>query len=103
MVLRSQDTVGRLGGEEFGVLLPGLDAKAAVGVAHRLRRAVAGLLPEGLPVTVSLGVASGTDDVDALLGRADECLYAAKRAGRNRVSLRASRACQAVVVEEAAS
>ena len=103
MVLRSQDTVGRLGGEEFGVLLPGLDAKAAVGVAHRLRRAVAGLRPEGLPVTVSLGVATGTDDVDALLGRADECLYAAKRAGRNRVSLRESRACQAVVVEEVAS
>jgi diguanylate cyclase (GGDEF)-like protein len=99
-VVREFDTVGRLGGEEFGILLPGLDAAGATRVAHRLRRAVAELHPGGYTVTTSLGVATGTDDVDALLARADECLYAAKGAGRNRVSFQDAATGQAVVAEE---
>ncbi|EHJ47781.1 diguanylate cyclase [Solidesulfovibrio carbinoliphilus subsp. oakridgensis] len=77
--------VGRLGGEEFGVLLPGVSGPAAVAMAERLRRSLEALRPDGLAVTASFGVAEGDKDVDALLALADECLYAAKRAGRNRV------------------
>lgn len=95
-VVRERDTVGRLGGEEFGILLPGLDSPAATRVAHRLRQAVAALRPGGLRVTASLGVGTGADGVDALLARADECLYAAKRAGRNRVGCRDAATCRVV-------
>lgn len=79
------DCVGRLGGEEFGVLLPGCDPAGACARAEGLRRAIADLAPGGHAITASLGVAAGDRDVDALLALADECLYAAKRAGRNRV------------------
>jgi diguanylate cyclase (GGDEF)-like protein len=102
-VVRGQDRVGRLGGEEFGILLPGLEAEEAVQVALRLRRAVAALRPGGHAVTASLGVASGTDGVDAILARADECLYAAKGAGRNRVSFRDTATCRATLVENGTS
>lgn len=101
--LRERDTVGRLGGEEFGILLPGLDGPAAVRVAHRLRRAVAALRPGNMPITASLGVATGADGVDALLARADEGLYAAKRAGRNRVGCRDASACRVVAEEGGAA
>ena len=84
-VLRDVDVIGRLGGEEFGVLLPGLERKDAVAVADRLREAVAALRPGGHAVTASLGVASGVMALNDLLARADACLYAAKAAGRNRV------------------
>ncbi len=80
-----RDRVGRLGGEEFGVLLPGVDGPVAAEAAERLRRDIEVLAPLGLPVTVSLGVGADKRDIDALLALADECLYAAKRAGRNRV------------------
>uniref|UniRef100_I2Q490 diguanylate cyclase n=1 Tax=Desulfovibrio sp. U5L TaxID=596152 RepID=I2Q490_9BACT len=83
--LQAPGRVGRLGGEEFGVLLPGVTGPAAVAVAERLRRSLEALQPDGLAVTASFGVAEGAKDVDALLALADECLYAAKRAGRNRV------------------
>jgi len=79
------DCAGRLGGEEFGILLPAGDLAAACAVAERLRLALAELRPGGHAITASLGVAVGQTDVDALLARADEGLYAAKRAGRNRV------------------
>lgn len=84
----------RIGGEEFAVLLPGLDAAAATDVAERVRRAVVNLqiahAPEiGGVATVSIGVAGiepGTDDgPDAMFVAADAALYAAKKAGRNRV------------------
>ena len=84
-VLRDVDVIGRLGGEEFGVLLPGLERKDAVAVADRLREAVAALRPGGHAITASLGVASGVTALNDLLARADACLYAAKDAGRNRV------------------
>jgi two-component system cell cycle response regulator len=89
--LRPYDTVGRYGGEEFLVVLPGCDAAAATGLAERLRRCVAAepVGWEGGPVavTLSLGVAAwdGSVDTAGLLQAADEALYRAKGAGRNRV------------------
>lgn len=83
--LAAGDGAGRLGGEEFGLLLPGCDPAGAIDRAEGLRRALADLAPGGHAITASFGVAAGDRDVDALLALADECLYAAKRAGRNRV------------------
>jgi diguanylate cyclase (GGDEF)-like protein/PAS domain S-box-containing protein len=89
--LRSGDVVGRLGGEEFLLLLPGAGAEDAVAVAERVRAAVeAGGAPGGLgspagsSVTVSLGVATFAGEAAGdLLGRADRALYEAKHSGRN--------------------
>jgi diguanylate cyclase (GGDEF)-like protein len=84
--LRAEDAVGRLGGEEFLVLLPDTDPSAAEHAAERLRAAVAA--SEGpAPVTASVGWATLTDDEepDELVRRADDALYAAKAAGRDRV------------------
>lgn len=81
----------RLGGEEFVVSLPGRDEREAMQIAEALRAAVAasGLAhADGRPLTVSIGVATGAPGplrVDALLNAADEALYRAKAAGRNRV------------------
>lgn len=90
--LRSIDFCGRLGGEEFAVLLPETDAQAAGEIAERLRAAIAGsaVVPEdGPPIryTVSIGVTTLARDsnIDTLLGQADQALYKAKRSGRNRV------------------
>jgi putative nucleotidyltransferase with HDIG domain len=82
-----QDSVFRVGGEEFAVLLPARAAAEAKLVAERLREAVAAT-PFTLPLRVSIGLASWpTDgrDRDTLLSRADDALYGAKRAGKNRV------------------
>ena len=82
----------RFGGEEFLVLMPATDkTEAAHAAAERVRHAVARVdwngIDAGLEVTVSAGVAiAGSDDtVEALIGRADMALYAAKHDGRNRV------------------
>ena len=91
--LRDADLAGRLGGEEFGVLLPDADEDLARAVAERLRAAVAAaVVPlDGageLRFTVSIGAATldpGDADGAALLARADAAMYEAKRAGRNRV------------------
>ena len=90
--LRTTDRLGRFGGEEFLVLMPVTDkAEAAHAAAERVRDAVAQVdwngIDAGLEVTVSAGVAiAGSDDtVEALIGRADMALYAAKHDGRNRV------------------
>jgi diguanylate cyclase (GGDEF)-like protein len=84
--------VARLGGEEFAVVLPEVDLSGAIATAERVRRTLAGepistASGQRLRVTASFGVAetSGTD-WSALLRRADAALYAAKRAGKNRVS-----------------
>jgi diguanylate cyclase (GGDEF)-like protein len=89
--LRSFELIYRLGGEEFLVVLPRVGPDEGVEVAERLRSAVAEARPGGLDVTVSLGVASAQGasvDYDRLFAAADEALYAAKHAGRNRVALR---------------
>jgi two-component system cell cycle response regulator len=83
--LRAEDQLGRLGGEEFLVLLPDTDAEAAVHVAERMRAEVA-LAPTPVPVTVSIGIATWEGEApEELLHRGDEALYAAKEAGRDRV------------------
>jgi diguanylate cyclase (GGDEF)-like protein len=83
--IRGHDNVFRVGGEEFCVVLPGLEHADAVRVAERLRRGVADIASV-LPVTVSLGVASYPThglNRDELLTKADAALYASKRAGKN--------------------
>lgn len=80
--------VGRWGGEEFIVLLPGLAKPDALVLAERLRREISDLPLAGLEVTASFGVASyrGAGDTrDQLFGRADMAMYEAKRSGRNAV------------------
>ncbi|MEO8248045.1 MAG: GGDEF domain-containing protein [Burkholderiales bacterium] len=91
--LRPSDQCGRWGGEEFIVLLPQTTLDAAAEAANRLRRRVKRLdlasLAAGLKVTVSIGVAEAepAETAEATIGRADTALYAAKRAGRNRVAI----------------
>ncbi|MDD3311298.1 PAS domain S-box protein [Pseudodesulfovibrio sp.] len=90
--LREADILGRLGGEEFGVLLPETSRQSALDVAERLRAAVENAILRTnageLRITVSLGVAvmgGTTSSVDGLLKEADVALYQAKENGRNRV------------------
>ena len=92
--IKGQDITARYGGEEFAVVLPNTPLRQALTVADHIRRAV---MSKELKkkstgeilgrVTISVGVAMLThgDDMDSLIGRADACLYAAKRNGRNRV------------------
>jgi diguanylate cyclase (GGDEF)-like protein len=83
--LRAEDALGRLGGEEFLILLPDTQAAAARSVAEKLRAEVA-TAPGAVSVTCSVGVATWSGETpDLLLRRADEALYAAKEAGRDRV------------------
>jgi diguanylate cyclase (GGDEF)-like protein len=89
---RTPDVVARIGGEEFALLLPETSLESARPVAERLRRQVADtpLIVAGAPIfiTVSIGVAEANAemaDVAALMRQADEALYGAKHAGRNRV------------------
>jgi diguanylate cyclase (GGDEF)-like protein len=84
--LRGFDALYRPGGEEFVVVLPGLDAEQGALIAERLRAAVEAARPGALRVTASFGAAAGSDP-HALLEAADRALYASKRAGRNRVSV----------------
>jgi diguanylate cyclase (GGDEF)-like protein len=92
--LRTDDLLGRFGGEEFILVLPGLDTDSAAQVAERIRL---GLCSQpwqtgGYPVnlSISLGVACSDQqgyNFDLLLGAADRALYQAKALGRNRVEL----------------
>lgn len=90
--LRTTDLLGRIGGEEFSIFLPGTDQEGALRLAEKLRAAVETLQPDiggtTLPVTASLGVASrrGPFRLAALQAEADQAMYEAKRQGRNRVS-----------------
>jgi diguanylate cyclase (GGDEF)-like protein/PAS domain S-box-containing protein len=95
VTLRDMDIVGRIGGEEFAVLLPQTASDQALQAAERLRMALAAVripLQGGLPLhfTASFGVTTLADkdtNIDTLLNQADQALYQAKAAGRNRVCL----------------
>jgi diguanylate cyclase (GGDEF)-like protein len=87
--LRSTDVFGRLGGEEFGILLPDCSLKQAQGRAEQIRVAIAtAATGDSIPISASFGVAVTTRsgyELRVLLIHADEALYRAKREGRNRV------------------
>ncbi|GAA0630013.1 GGDEF domain-containing protein [Kutzneria viridogrisea] len=90
--VRRGDSVGRFGGEEFAVLLPGIDQAGALAVAERIRAQVRALVVDSISgFTVSVGVAVhpavDEDSVDGLIAAADTALYAAKDAGRDLVRL----------------
>jgi diguanylate cyclase (GGDEF)-like protein len=90
--VREIDLASRWGGEEFAVILPGTDLEGAAQLAERLRQAIAArqlLSLDGMPlrVTASFGAGSsgGSAGLEELLEIADDALYRAKRAGKNRV------------------
>lgn len=90
--MRELDTVGRLGGEEFGIVLPHTDIDVAKMVAGRLRRAFdeteIEILTQTIKVTASFGVTEFLESdkqLKDLLDRADFALYEAKQNGRNQV------------------
>ncbi|MEZ0606081.1 GGDEF domain-containing protein [Paraburkholderia sp. IW21] len=91
---RPSDVIGRIGGEEFLIVMPGTAADEALQFAERLRQAasnriVVSLVGKQVRYSVSAGVtqASHQDTLDALFCRADRALYKAKRRGRNQVSV----------------
>jgi diguanylate cyclase (GGDEF)-like protein len=98
--LRGTDLIGRYGGEEIAILLPGTNPSDAERVAERVRASIAGMQmvvgEHRIGVTVSMGVALAAQAheyaVDALLARADEALYHAKQSGRNQVVVNATAA-----------
>lgn len=92
--IKGQDVTARYGGEEFAVILPNTALRSALAVADNIRRAVmskqlkkksTGETLGRITVSVGLSILNPGDDVHALIDRADTCLYAAKRGGRNRV------------------
>ena len=92
--LRRFDMLGRMGGEEFLVVLPDTTLEVAMQIAERLRRKVESLplanLAPGLQITASVGAAEAdheADDLPELVRRADNAMYRAKDAGRNRVEV----------------
>jgi diguanylate cyclase (GGDEF)-like protein len=90
--LRKTDTVGRWGGEEFLVVVPSVGIEAAAVTAEKLRQIIETNPFTGVPrITCSFGVTSSVpgDTVTAMIKRADQALYRAKNAGRNRVEVEA--------------
>jgi diguanylate cyclase (GGDEF)-like protein len=87
--VRASDIAGRLGGDEFALLLPGMDAAAALAYVEDLRRRLLDAMrAEGWPVTFSIGVASrrrAPEDFDALLAEADQLMYEVKENGRDHI------------------
>ncbi|MCL4671436.1 MAG: diguanylate cyclase [Sphingomonadaceae bacterium] len=95
-VMRGQDTVGRLGGEEFAVVLPDASAQDALAACERLREAVGTTDLEmetghQIYITLSTGIAvfDRHDSAETMIARADAALYAAKHGGRDQVKLAA--------------
>jgi diguanylate cyclase (GGDEF)-like protein len=95
VLLRPNDVFGRLGGEEFAILVPDCPADVARRRAEAMRESIVAARREGdaaadVPVTASFGVASTRDcgyNLPTLLASADDAMYTAKRAGRNRVEV----------------
>ena len=92
--IKGQDITARYGGEEFAVVLPNTALRQALTVADHIRRAVmakelkkksTGEILGRVTISVGVSMLKPGDDTDSLIERADACLYAAKRAGRNRV------------------
>jgi diguanylate cyclase len=92
--IKGQDITARYGGEEFAVVLPNTALRQALTVADHIRRAVmskelkkksTGEILGRVTISVGVSMLKTGDDMDSLIERADACLYAAKRAGRNRV------------------
>ena len=92
--IKGQDITARYGGEEFAVVLPSTALRQALTVADHIRRAVmakelkkksTGEILGRVTISVGVSLLKPGDDPDALIERADACLYAAKRNGRNRV------------------
>ena len=92
--IKGQDITARYGGEEFAVVLPNTALRQALTVADHIRRAVmskelkkksSGEILGRVTISVGVSMLKPGDDTDALIERADACLYAAKRNGRNRV------------------
>jgi diguanylate cyclase (GGDEF)-like protein len=107
--LGANDLAGRIGGEEFAILLPQKDEAGALALAERIRVVFADAAAEigghAVAATVSIGVAAsriGGHDLGGLLGRADGALYQAKEAGRNRVAAFAGDGGDAPLVSAAA-
>ena len=87
--VRDADLLCRYGGEESCILLPHLDIENAAAAAERYRQAIENIVFADLVVTASIGVSAMVEsesDPQALLDEADNCLYVAKRQGRNRVA-----------------
>ena len=93
--LRAQDAMGRYGGEEFLIVLPGTDTAGAARLAEHLRQRVEKMVVpwagQEVRVSISIGVHAqvpdGASRADAMIETADQAMYAAKRAGRNRVEV----------------
>jgi diguanylate cyclase (GGDEF)-like protein len=91
--LRQGDLIGRYGGEEFLIILPGAAQAHALEIAQRCRKSISSLVIDAdgaaLPLTASIGLASRTngdiESSDHIIHLADEAMYEAKKAGRNRV------------------
>ena len=89
---RSVDIPSRFGGEEFFIILPGIDAKGGIAAAERIRTSIESAEIEGLEggITASLGVASfieQTTNIDELFEMCDKAMYSSKQKGRNQVTL----------------
>ena len=88
---RSIDVAARMGGEEFNIILPGVDSAGGLVAAERIRKAIEGVELEKIGhITASLGVSTyfeHSEDLDELLELTDQAMYESKRNGRNRVTI----------------
>lgn len=89
-IIRQYDTFGRLGGEEFAIILPEIEEQDALDLCERIRIRVEEVgFTRKIPVTISIGVAllEEYDDHHQLYQKSDEAMYQAKRSGKNKVVL----------------